>query len=316
MIKIIKALLYLISICADCYTLYLGVDAVGGIFIANPPFWLILLIWVFFIGTFLYALFYTLLLLLRNSCIKYGTHNIPCSLMALYHAKFRNRTQTSMKMMQGLYKEMVHARQMIRNEKEKYQNINSRKDIIDEFLEVSREALKKTLFVNVRISLKTFCQKEEKSILQTYTYVIENLDDNKRTKKIDYILSLQGTDAYPDLKTWRKASKLYSDEHGRNPFASNNIFNYLVATGKYYWLSNDLGKDESDGIFHSSSEYRSLYNSLGVFLVKSPETNDSLSDIKGVLTFDSSKTNIFVERECQLLMGFIAFCVYELLEDI
>ena len=44
-------------------------------------------------------------------------------------------------------------------------------------------------------------QKGNNNILQTYTYVIENLDDNKRTKKIDYILSLRGTDTYQDLKT-------------------------------------------------------------------------------------------------------------------
>ena len=219
--------------------------------------------------------------------------------------------------MQGLYKKMVQSRQIIKKDKQRYSNINSRRGIIEDFLVASRETLKKSLFVNVRISLKTFCQKDDNNILQTYTYVIENLDDNKRTKKIDYILSLRGTDTYQDLKTWHNASKSYSEEHGRTPFASNSIFNYLVATGNLYWLSNDLDKDEKDGIFHTSSEYRNLYNSLGVFLIKSPiEVESAQSDIKGVLTFDSSKTNIFVERECQLLMGFITYCVYELLEDV
>lgn len=302
---------------ADGYTLYTGVDSISKKIMAAPPFWLIALIWVILIFTILYALTYTLLMLMRNRCTKCGTHNIPCSIMAYFHAKCQNRTQTSIKMMQGLYKKMVQSRQTIKKDKQRYPNINSRREIIEDFLVASRETLKKSLFVNVRISLKTFCKKDENYILQTYTYVIENLDDNKRTKKNDYILSLRGTDTYQDLKTWHNASKSYSEKHGRTPFASNSIFNYLVATGNLYWLSNDLDKDEKDGIFHTSSEYRNLYNSLGVFLIKSPIKEESAkSDIKGVLTFDSSKTNIFVERECQLLMGFITYCVYELLEDI
>ena len=314
--NIFKVLLFIISLGADCYTIYLGVDAVGSQIITNPPFWLVVIIWLIFVSTLLYVVCYSVILLLRNRCIKYGTHNIPCSLLAYFHAKCQNRTQTSINIIQGLYKEMVYARQIIKNAKPKYQNVNSRKDIVDDFLFVSRDALKKALFVNVSISLKTFCQKDDKSILQTYTYVIENLDDNNRTKKIDYILSIQGTEAYPDLKTWCTASKKYSEKYGRTPFASNSIFNYLVATGKGNWLSNNLCRDEVDGIFHTSSENRELYNSLGVFLVKSPDTNSSKSGIKGVLTFDSSKTNIFVEKECKLLMQFIAYCVYELLEDI
>lgn len=312
-----KRIIYVISIVADVYTLYTGVDAVSKKIIETPPFWVIALIWMILIFTVSYTLMYTLLMLMRNRCIKCGTHNIPCSIMAYFHAKCQNRTQTSIKMMQGLYKKMVQSRQIIKKDKQRYSNINSRKEIIEDFLVASREILKKSLFVNVRISLKTFCQKGNNNILQTYTYVIENLDDNKRTKKIDYILSLRGTDTYQDLKTWHNASKSYSEEHGRTPFASNSIFNYLVATGKLYWLSNDLDEDEKNGIFHTSSEYRNLYNSLGVFLIKSPvEVEIPKSGIKGVLTFDSSKTNIFVERECQLLMGFITYCVYELLEDV
>lgn len=312
-----KRIIYVISIVADVYTLYTGVDAVSKKIIETPPFWVIALIWMILIFTVSYALMYTLLMLMRNRCIKCGTHNIPCSIMAYFHAKCQNRTQTSIKMMQGLYKKMVQSRQIIKKDKQRYSNINSRKEIIEDFLVASRETLKKSLFVNVRISLKTFCQKGNNNILQTYTYVIENLDDNKRTKKIDYILSLRGTDTYQDLRTWHNASKSYSEEHGRTPFASNSIFNYLVATGKLYWLSNDLDEDEKNGIFHTSSEYRNLYNSLGVFLIKSPvEVEIPKSGIKGVLTFDSSRTNIFVERECQLLMGFITYCVYELLEDV
>lgn len=312
-----KRIIYVISIVADVYILYTGVDAVSKKIIETPSFWVKELIWMILIFTVSYALMYTLLMLMRNRCIKCGTHNIPCSIMAYFHAKCQNRTQTSIKMMQGLYKKMVQSRQIIKKDKQRYSNINSRKEIIEDFLVASRETLKKSLFVNVRISLKTFCQKGNNNILQTYTYVIENLDDNKRTKKIDYILSLRGTDTYQDLRTWHNASKSYSEEHGRTPFASNSIFNYLVATGKLYWLSNDLDEDEKNGIFHTSSEYRNLYNSLGVFLIKSPvEVEIPKSGIKGVLTFDSSKTNIFVERECQLLMGFITYCVYELLEDV
>lgn len=311
----IKTFFFIVSFLADSYTFYTGVDTISNKIINKPPFWLILLIWVIIAATFLYILVYVLSWFLRDRCIKYGTHAIPCSLMAFFRVKCQNRTQTSLKMVQGLYKKMVQAKHMIKSDKQKYSNINSRKDIIDDFLAASRDTLKKSLFVNVRISLKTFYQKEDKNILQTYTYVIENMDDNNRTKKIDYILSINGTDAYQDLKTWHNASKSYSEKHGRTPFASNSIFNYLIATGNLCWLSNDLSKDEKDGIFHTSSEYRNLYNSLGVFLIKSPTTLQTHHNIKGVLTFDSSKTNIFVEKECELLMGFIAYCVYELLED-
>ena len=115
-----KRIIYVISIVADVYTLYTGVDAVSKKIIETPPFWVIALIWMILIFTVSYTLMYTLLMLMRNRCIKCGTHNIPCSIMAYFHAKCQNRTQTSIKMMQGLYKKMVQSRQIIKKDKQIY----------------------------------------------------------------------------------------------------------------------------------------------------------------------------------------------------
>ncbi len=86
------------------------------------------------------------------------------------------------------------------------------------------------------------------------------------------------------------------------------------------WMSNDLDVEEQADNFHSSSEYRHLYKSLAVFLIKRPTLGEHdvqvINEVEGLLTFDACKSNVFVEKECRQIMGFVAHCVFEIFKEI
>ena len=317
--KFISVSICILSIAADICTLYVGLKSLLQNIIENPPTWLLTIAYLLLLfGTF-YAIFYIVLSFFDKRCEKCGTHKIPCSYFAYFSAKLLNKTQKSLHAMHMIYHEAHHAKQQILKDRQKYNNFETSKPLVEEYLSAAIAALQHALGLDVKASVKNALQDDCDFFLQTYTYVVPKMDENiDRDINSKYIILMLDDNSPQDLLTWCNASIKYAKKYGNGKYLSNSIFNYLLRTGKPFWMSNDLDIDEKNHIFYTSSSYRPSYKSLAVFLIMKPKEKgqENASDIKGILTFESHKTNVFVEKECVQIMGFIAHCLYEVLTEI
>lgn len=132
-------------------------------------------------------------------------------------------------------------------------------------------------------------------------YFIKNIND--KNKELD---------ALP-IDDIVKQAKNYSTETGRKIYKKNSAFDYVLSSNEQIWLSNNLNNDD---FFSSSENYNEYYNSLVAVAIRHPIIeNLDRKPIKGVLAFDSRKTNIFSKEECQHIMALMAHLLYELFEE-
>lgn len=310
-----KKFFFILSIVADGYTAWQGINYIVGKVHTQPPFWLIALLLCLFILCTLYILFYLMISALKRKCVKHGTHEIPCSLYSFFFAHVINMTKSSLHAMHYIYHSQYAARDNMRNTKCKSIRGKEVRTIINKFLGDAQFALNYSLHIKVRLSLKLQTLKGKDAVLETYTYVVDKKDSLDRIENLYYKVSVENAKIYDTMNQWCNDAKRYAEKNGNSKYASNSIFNYLIGVNKPYWFSNDLQKEEENGEFFSSSQNRSKYKSLAVFLVREPDANNSKKTTKGLITFDSDKTSIFVEKECIQIMGFIAHCMYEILKE-
>lgn len=310
----LKKAFYVISVCVDIYAFIVGINDISHKISKEPSPLLMLVIWIVFVLTLLFSVAYTIYLIVKLKCQNCGTHKIPCSIYAYYRAKIRNKTKTAIYAMHMIYHCMYEEKQKIHNA-DIDNDIDSIKSNVNRFLENAGWALRIILGIEINISVKLASQHSGNDILETYTYVIGKMNANKRHKFNKYILDVNLNKRYVDLHSCCLASRQYALEKGNSEYATNSVFNYLLLKGGGYWLSNDLDLDEKNEMFYSSSDYRKCYCSLGIFAIKAPKLSEDVGLLhsKGFLTFDSEKPNLFVENECQQLMGFIAHCLFEIL---
>lgn len=319
--KVLKFIFYLISICVDTYAFIVGINDISRK-ISNPPSPLLIsAVWIVFIATLLFTIIYTGHWLMKQKCQYCGTHNIPCSLYSFYRAKLKNQTKTALHAMHFVYHSMYEQKQKIRNNRLTYKDLDSiKQDIIRPFLENVRMALQSALGFDVNISIKLLRKHGDKELLETYTYLIKSSYSEKQRDIQSYILLINTSEGYVSLNSCYNASIDYDKKHGNKEYATNSIFNYLMLKKEATdWLSNDINIDERNKKFYSSSKFRKHYRSLAVFVIKAPRVSSSDSNenshLKGVLTFDSEKPNLFVEKESREIMGFIAHCLYEIINE-
>lgn len=320
--RILKFIFYCISVCVDLYAFIVGIDEISSKISQTPSLLLISSVWAIFIVTLSFVIIYTVHWIVKHRFKVCGTHSIPCSLYSYYRARLKNKTKTALHAMHFIYHSMYEQKQKIRNNRTNYNNIESIKEsIIKPFLENARMALQSSLGFDVNISIKLFKICDGKEILETYVYLIKSSDsENQRMIYNNYILLIDTSESYANLGSCCRAAIDYDQKNGNEKYAINSIFNYLMIKKEATdWLSNDLDLDEKYENFYSSSKYRKLYRSLAVFVIKAPKSvllnSDESNSIKGLLTFDSEKSNLFVEKECREIMGFIAHCLYEIINE-
>ena len=131
-------------------------------------------------------------------------------------------------------------------------------------------------------------------------YFIKNIND--KDKELDTI----------PIDDIVKQAKKYHNDEGRKNYKKNSAFDYVLSSNEPIWLSNNINNDE----FYSSSENSNVYyRSLAAVAIRHPIIeNLERKPIKGILAFDSPKTNIFSKEECQNIMALMAHLLYELFE--
>ena len=108
----------------------------------------------------------------------------------------------------------------------------------------------------------------------------------------------------------------YFRKHGCETFHKNSVFDFILSNSHNSWLSNDLEVDSKRQLFFTTSEnYKVFYNSLAAFAILPPECNENRDTaIKGILTFDTMETGMFLEKECITIMGLMAHLVNEIID--
>ena len=101
-------------------------------------------------------------------------------------------------------------------------------------------------------------------------------------------------------------------------FLVNSAYLYILGDKQHYFISNNLEKDEKDGLYLGNcDDWKDFYKSKAVFLI-SPNMKPNVPvDMKlpiGILVVDSKKKFIFETRFIRKLVGYFAHRLYDILK--
>lgn len=246
-----------------------------------------------------------------------GTHQIPCTIYNMYKYKFTPMNETILRILhRDLYHKVYFEKRKI--EELKIKDFDDARPRIMSVVQQFHDSLYQIFKLDLSISIKTITKQDSQTCLKQYLHFRSSQEskiDGKRYLNNVYLLTENESD---DLSVYASLAKTHVQRHGNQKYKKNSIYDYILATNHNSWMSNDLGIDTKNGIFYSSSSnYKTYYNSLAVFAIIPPECETDRGNlIKGILIFDSIKTSLFSEKECNWLMGYMAHLIYELFQAI
>lgn len=280
---------------------------------------------------FLTAIFMGTWILIR--CIKdelnrAGTHGIPCALLPYWYCKLGNKHCTILELMHhGVYHQLSDIKIRITELKATHHANRQQLTLLE--IEPEMNSLFSTFhsalydIFHIDVSISMFISSEDEGHHLTLSKIFflrsntESKKPNQRHGNTPYQIERQHDNS---IVNYANRAVEYNEENGRGLHLKNSIFDYILSTRHHQWMSNDLDKDAQDNAFFSSSPNNgSYYKSLAAFAIMPPPSQNEDAQhnaIKGILTFDSPKKNIFSEMECSLLMGLMAHIVYEILDDL
>lgn len=258
-----------------------------------------------------------------------GTRKIACTLSAYKTYKIYNKSNKLLRNVHcKMYHEIVEFKQIIRKAREEkikneqnghleYKAFNNDvTKILDKFHSILKDIFKLDLSINLYI-----ISKENGDNILTRWIFLRNEEEEalgeQREKERQYII--RNSDK-KDLEGYASSAAYYSQQNHNGDYWTNSIFDYLMTSNHTYFMSNDLRLDEEKGRFYTTNEYykdENKYNSLAAFAIIPPSNGYNVSQVtKGILTFDTTETKVFSEKECTMLMGLMAHYIFEILEFI
>lgn len=252
-----------------------------------------------------------------------GTRGIPCTLRQYRHFRKKNKTEG---LLNAIHRDLYHCTHSIKKniKRMRAQNptcIQSIKDVpeMNRLLQLFQTTLYNLFNIDASISIYRTKETEDKRMVLIRDMFVKNNDErimsNGRRQDNIYLIAKEPTESIKDLTT--KAEK-YSEKNGRGTYHKNSAFDFILSNPHNSWLSNDLAVDSDNKEFFTSSyNYGNYYKSLAAFVILPPECNDNRDDlIKGILTFDTIKTGMFLEKECVTIMGLMAHLVNEIYDSL
>ena len=199
--------------------------------------------------------------------------------------------------------------------------IQSIKDVpeMNRLLQLFQTTLYDLFNIDGSISIYRTGETEDKRKVLIRDMFAKNNDERKmsngRRQDNIYLIAKEPEESIKDLT---KKAKRYSDKNGRGTYHKNSAFDFILSNPYNSWLSNDLAVDSDNKEFFTSSyNYGDYYKSLAAFVILPPDCNDNRDDlIKGILTFDTMKTGMFLETECVAIMGLMAHLVNEIYDSL
>lgn len=252
-----------------------------------------------------------------------GTRGIPCTLRQYRHFRKKNKTEG---LLNAIHRDLYHCTHSIKKniKRMRAQNpacIQSIKDVpeMNRLLQLFQTTLYNLFNIDASISIYRAKETEDKRMVLIRDMFVKNNDErimsNGRRQDNIYLIAKEPTESIKDLTT--KAEK-YSEKNGRGTYHKNSAFDFILSNPHNSWLSNDLAVDSDNKEFFTSSyNYGDYYKSLAAFVILPPDCNDNRDDlIKGILTFDTMKTGMFLETECVTIMGLMAHLVNEIYDSL
>ena len=252
-----------------------------------------------------------------------GTRGIPCTLRQYRHFRKKNKTEG---LLNAIHRDLYHCTHSIKKniKRMRAQNptcIQSIKDVpeMNRLLQLFQTTLYNLFNIDASISIYRTGETEDKRKVLIRDMFAKNNDERKmsngRRQDNIYLIAKEPEESIKDLT---KKAKRYSDKNGRGTYHKNSAFDFILSNPYNSWLSNDLAIDSKNKVFFTSSyNYGDFYKSLAAFAILPPDCNDNRDDlIKGILTFDTMKTGMFLETECVAIMGLMAHLVNEIYDSL
>lgn len=252
-----------------------------------------------------------------------GTHGIACSIAQFINFRVKNNTSS---LLNAIHRDLYHCTHSIKKniKRMRAQNpacIQSIKDVpeMKRLLQSFQTTLYYQFNIDASISIYRARETEDKQKVLIRDMFVKNNDEkqmsNGRRQDNIYLIAKEPEESMKDLTA--KAEK-YRDKNGRGAYHKNSAFDFILSNPHNSWLSNDLTVDVAKREFFTSSyNYGDFYKSLAAFVILPPECNDNRDDlIKGILTFDTMKTGMFLEKECVTIMGLMAHLVNEIYDSL
>lgn len=312
--KIGNILLWIYGFIANLITYITGLETTLEFLNRYIPAWFSYLIIILNVFLFVFLAFYGPILLAIYATLPYrkriGTHRIECKPFNMFIYRFLNKNG---KLLKVVHRELYHRSYKLKEEIRKG-HILEREQLqekITEFLKYVGLSLRDIFNLSLSINVKLLSYSSDEALfLSPYIQIQQENNeifiDKERNLTYKYIILLDNS---TNLQKACSDAKHYNDHDNKKTYCVNSIFNFLMNSQIRHWMSNDLSKDMSKGIFYTSSEnYPTHYKSMAVFKIMPPERN-VLSE--GLLIFDTNETGRFVEEECSQLMGFVAHLLYE-----
>ena len=241
-----------------------------------------------------------------------GTHEIPCTLIALYHFKIANKNN---KLLKSIHKDIYHSFYKLKDDMHmrRIRTLEEANKGLEDFLYDIHKAILKSFGLDLTINVKRLIMDREDNLCLIpfihFRNVAERNTNNPR--EFNYCYYIEPED-HTKLSKYATKARQYCQLHDMTrKYEVNSIFTYLITKRKRYWMSNDLTVDEkANDFFTSSDNYPELYQSMAAFSITPP---DSSVIPEGLIIFDTKKKGRFSEEECVNLFGYIAHLFYELI---
>lgn len=277
-----------------------------------------------FIGILVLIVVYAIL---RRNMKKAGIRKNRCELIPYLRFKILNRNES---VVYYIHKELYHKLFEIKSKFNQLVKDNPNIDI--ESCESQFRILLNTFHsflyevFNLDLTISIFMlYKESDNIVLRRLFIHRSKVENKRTMQRDskknkvkpyFIRKLDDESTEQENITIEKIRDIAEDfinDTGNGKFKKNSAFDFVLSSNEQIWISNNLNKD----VFYSSSKnYKTFYNSLAAVAISHPVIDKiERKSIKGILAFDSLKTNIFSEKECYHIMALMAHFLNEIFEE-
>ena len=190
---------------------------------------------------------------------------------------------------------------------------------VDNLLKSISLLFKKCFNLDLSINIYISGEENSKTVLKRNVF-LKNGEENRRSlqRENNYLYVI--TDCpVKDEAAYATNTKAECGKNTNPRYHYNSVCDLIMTSNKGSWFSNDLGVDENKNSFFSSSKYykEKYYVSLAFFAIIPPSKGKDVSEtVRGLLTFDARKTEVFSEEECNMLMGLMAHLIFEVLQEL
>ena len=262
---------------------------------------------------------------IKDELKRVGNHGIPCAIWPYIHYKLRNKNHTLLTLIHhGLYHECFSIKQTIKDLKaHRTNNVPLRiSDIapqIGELLQNFHNLLYNTFHIDLSISIFTITESDQhRPILSKVAFhrsKAEAAKTGQRSAGVPYLVGYNNDQAETN---YSNRAREYHTAHGNAEYLKNSVFDHILSTHDHSWISNDIVLDGVNNLYFSSSPNTGrYYRSFAAFAILPPNClANQHAAIKGIIAFDSPKTNIFSHDECSFVMGLMAHIVYDILDEL